>query len=50
MRIYNNKSSEKMNIEIKTIATLVIKNELKYLAMTEDNTCIVKGNTCIPLM
>ena len=35
MRIYNDKSSEKMNIEIKTIATLVIKNELKYLARND---------------
>ena len=29
-----------INIEIKTTATAVIKNELKYFPISESNTCI----------
>ena len=35
-------SITEINIEIKTTATAVIKNELKYFLMSEDNTCIAE--------
>ena len=46
-RIYIHKkkiqfSITEINIEIKTTATVVIKNELKYFLMSEDNTCITE--------
>ena len=31
-----------INIEIKTTATAIIKNELKYFLMPEDSTCIAE--------
>ena len=33
-----------ISIEIKTTTTAVIKNELKYFPMSEDNTCIAEPN------
>ena len=46
IRIYIHKkvqfSITEINIEIKTIATAVIKNELKYFLMSEGNTCIAE--------
>ena len=48
IRIYIHKkvqfSITEINIEIKTIATAVIKNELKYFIMSECNTCIAEPN------
>ena len=48
IRIYIHKkiqfSITEINIEIKTTATAVIKNELKYFLMSEGNTCIAKPN------
>ena len=35
-------STTEINIEIKTTATAVIKNELKYFLMSEGNTCIAE--------
>ena len=37
-------SITEINIEIKTTATAVIKNELKYFLMSEGNTCIAEPN------
>ena len=34
-----------INIEIKTTATAVIKNDLKYFLMSEGNTCIADSIT-----
>ena len=34
----------KIKTEIKTTTTAVIKNELKYSPMSEDNTCIAEPN------
>ena len=46
IRIYIHKkiqfSITEINIEIKTTATAVIKNELKYFLMSEGNTCIAE--------
>ena len=39
-----------INIEIKTIAKAVIKNELKYFLMPEGNTCIAEPNLEILLL
>ena len=48
IRIYNYKkiqfSKTEINIEIKTTATAVIKNELKYFLISEGNTCIAEPN------
>ena len=33
-----------ISIEIKTAATVAIKNELKYFPMSEGNTCIAEPN------
>ena len=35
-------SITEINIEIKTTAAAVIKNELKYFLMSEGNTCIAE--------
>ena len=46
IRIYIHKkiqfSITQINIEIKTTATAVIKNGLKYFIMSEGNTCIAE--------
>ena len=46
IRIYIHKkiqfSITEINTEIKITATAVIKNELKYFLMSEDNTCIAE--------
>ena len=45
--IYNYKKynfQTEINIEIKTTATAVIKNELKYFLISEGNTCIADPN------
>ena len=46
IRIYIHKkiqfSITEINTEIKTTATAVIKNELKYFLMSEGNTCIAE--------
>ena len=34
----------KIQTEIKTTTTTIIKNELKYFPMSEGNTCIAKPN------
>ena len=48
IRIYNYKNIQfsitEINIEIKTTATTVIKNELKYFLMSEGNTCTAEPN------
>ena len=48
IRIYNYKKTQfsvtEINIEIKTTAKAVIKNELKYFLMSEGNTCIAEPN------
>ena len=44
IRIYIQKqfSIREINIEIKTTAAAVIKNELKYFLISEGNTCIAE--------
>ena len=44
-------SITEINIEIRTTAAAVIKNELKYFLMSEGNTCIAEPNleVCITL-
>ena len=41
-KIYTQFSMTEINTEIKTTATAVIKNELRYFLMSEGNTCIVE--------
>ena len=42
IRIYIHKKIQFSITEIKTTATAVIKNELKYFLMSEGNTCIAE--------
>ena len=48
IRIHNDKiiqfSIKEISIEIETTTKAVIKNELKYFPMSEDNTCIAEPN------
>ena len=48
IRIYIHKkiqfSITEINIEIKTTATVVIKNELKYFLMSKGNICLAEPN------
>ena len=46
IRIYIHKkiSVTEINIKIKTTATAVIKNDLKYFVMSEGNTCVAEPN------